>query len=53
MKNVKITIKGSIGRSGHVAHTSGGGVHKNKSRDGKGDRSSKIRKAIRDQVRGY
>jgi hypothetical protein len=48
MKNIKITIKGSLGRAGHVAHTTGGGVHKNKARNGKGNRSAKSRKAIRE-----
>lgn len=53
MKNIKITIKGSLGRAGHQPHQSGGGVHRNKAKSGKGNRSAKLRKAIRDQVRGY
>ena len=53
MKNVKITIKGSLGRAGHQPHQTGGGVHRNKAKNGKGNRSAKLRKAIREQVRGY
>ena len=48
MKNVKITIKGSLGRAGHQPHQSGGGVHRNKAKNGKGNRSAKSRKAIRE-----
>ena len=46
---MKIKVKMPItARAGHQSHQSGGGVHKNKSKNGKGNRSAKARKAIRD-----
>tara|TARA_B110000495_G_C22687639_1_gene405522 strand:- start:480 stop:635 length:156 start_codon:yes stop_codon:yes gene_type:complete len=51
---MKIKVKMPVtARAGHIAHTTGGGVHKNKAKNGKGNRSSKIRKAIREAVRGH